>query len=607
MASPRDWFAEMRRRRVVRDALVYVAAVWALSQGVAQLGPPFGMPDWTTRWFVIACAIGFPFWLLFVWYYELTPRGIRREPDAASEDPATRRSRRKFDYWIFAAMAVAIVLLATNQFVLRRDATGRANAADTEAYSTALAGVPDRSVAVLPFANDSGDTRQNYFSDGLSEQLISGLTQIDGLRVIGKTSSFQFRGSKAGPAEIGAKLGAAHLIEGSVLRDGQRLRVVVNMVDARDGASLWSHTYDQELKDIFAVQSRIGEAVAEALKVKLRIAPGAAVQNEQPPGGNAAAYVAYLRGLSADNRDSESGQHEAIAAYEEARRLDPRYAAAHARLSLAWTGLAMKYLEGAAAAEGFAMARESANTALALDPDSSLAHHARADLLVNADLDWTGGEAEARRALQLAPNNVEAKRMLSTTLAELGKNRNAVDLMRQVLENDPRQAAWHRWLSSYLIALGELDEAEAAMHNAIALEPGVDDYYLELAVIAILRGDAGSALTAAQQAPSGIWRNVAVAMALQVGPDRPAADAALRQLVAGQGGKTAYQIARVYAVRGDPDMMFEWLDRTWIRRDPDVGHLLYDPLVLRYRNDPRFAAFCLKAGLPTVTDAKVTL
>lgn len=607
MPSPRDWFAEMRRRRVVRDALVYVAAVWALSQGVAQLGPPFGMPDWATRWFVIACAIGFPFWLLFAWYYELTPRGIRREPEVASEDPASRKPGHKFGYWIFAAMAVAIVLLATNQFVLRRDATGRANAADTEVYSTALAGVPERSVAVLPFANASGDTKQDYFSDGLSEQLISGLTQIDGLRVIGKTSSFQFRGSKAGPAEIGAKLGAAHLIEGSVLRDGQRLRVVVNLVDARDGASLWSHTYDQELKDVFAVQSRIGEAVAEALKVKLRIAPGAAVQNEQPPGGNAAAYVAYLRGLSADSRDSESGQHEAIAAYEEAIRLDPRYAAAHARLSLAWTGLAMKYLEGAAAAKGFAMARASANTALALDPDSSLAHHARADLLVNADLDWIGGEAEARRALQLAPNNVEAKRMLSTALAELGKNRNAVDLMRQALESDPRQAAWHRWLGTYLTALGELDEAEAAMHNAVALEPGVDDYYLELAIIAILRGDAGSALTAARQAPSGIWRNVAVAMALQVGPDRPAADAALRQLVAGQGGKTAYQIARVYALRGEPGMVFEWLDRTWIQRDPDVGHLLYDPLVLRYRNDPRFAAFCTKTGLPTVTDAKVAL
>lgn len=350
MADLRGWVAELHRRKMVRDALVYVAAVWALAQGIAQLGPPFGMPDWVTRWFVIACAIGFPFWILFAWYYDISLRGVQREPDSVPGDTHAPAAGRGRDHWIFAIMAVVIVLLATNQFVLHRDATGRDDARNAAMFAGSLAKVPDKSVAVLPFANDSGNAGQGYFSDGLSEQLISGLTQLDGLKVIGKTSSFQFRGSTASPAEIGARLGAAYLVEGSVRQDGQKLRVVVDLIAARDGTNVWSHTYDQELKDVFTIQSQIGEAVAAGLKVKLQIAPGAVVQDERPPGGNPAAYAAYLRGLAADSKDSEPGVQESIAAFGEAIRLDARYAAAYARLSLAWTDFAMKYLEGAAAA-----------------------------------------------------------------------------------------------------------------------------------------------------------------------------------------------------------------------------------------------------------------
>jgi hypothetical protein len=187
---------------------MYVAAAWALSQGIAQLGPLFHAPEWAMRWFVIACTIGFPFWIAFAWLYAWTPQGFRRESEVEQDSTIRHSTSRKLDFWIIGIMAVAIVLLVTNQFVLHRDATGQANAADAKAALAALAKVPERSVAVLPLANESGDPKQQYFSDGMSEELISDLTQLDGLKVIGKYSSFRFRDSKDSPSRIGHAHGA---------------------------------------------------------------------------------------------------------------------------------------------------------------------------------------------------------------------------------------------------------------------------------------------------------------------------------------------------------------------------------------------------------------
>src|SRR6185437_13301684 len=267
----RGILAELSYRHVWRAAAVYVGAVWALSQGIAQLAPVFHAPDWVTRWFVIACAIGFPFWVAFSWYYKLTPEGLKLESDVTTphDQGFHRATGRKMDLWIIGVMAVAIVLLVTNTFVLHRDANSAANATDAKTIAAELAKIPFKSVAVLPLANESGDPKQQYFSDGLSEELISDLTQINGLKVIGKYSSFKFRDSTESPAQIGVALGVAHLIQGSVRQQGDRIRVTLSMISAKDGSSVWSNSYDELLKDVFAIQSKIGDAVADALKVKL--------------------------------------------------------------------------------------------------------------------------------------------------------------------------------------------------------------------------------------------------------------------------------------------------------------------------------------------------
>jgi len=603
VADARRFLAELKRRNVLRAAVLYAGAAWALAQGIAQLAPPFGIPDWVTRWFVIACVFGFPFWLGLAWFYELTPQGLKRESEVAPADAIVRRTHRRLDYWIIAVLTVAVVLLGTNQFVLRRDATGNAVEAERKTIAEALSRVPEKSLAVLPLVNESGDRNEQYFSDGLSEDLINALSQLAGLKVISRHSSFQFRDSKASPAEIGARLGVAHLLEGSVRRQGQTLRISAVLVRAADGAITWSQQYDRPVNDLFRVQDEITRAVADALRTKLLTAPGAMAQGDRPPGGNLDAYVAYLRGANDDKKGTESGIRDAIAAYEEAIRIDPQYAAAHARLSLAWTRLASQYLGGPDAQQAYVEARAAANTALALDSGLSLAHVARATLILNADMDWTGAEAEARRALQLAPNDAYAKFALGNKVATLGRVRDAVALTSQALQTDPLQAAWYAAQGMYLTALGRLDEAERAVNTAISLRPDAGAYYRQFTMIALLRGDADAALAAARREAGGIWRNIAIASALQIGPDRAAADAALRKLIAEQSAESPYQIAQVYALRGDPDRLFAWLDKAWVQRDPGIGFLLYDPLILRHRDDPRFAAFCRKVGLPSITDA----
>jgi serine/threonine-protein kinase len=216
-------------------------------------------------------------------------------------------------------------------------------------------------------------------------------------------------------------------------------------------------------------------------------------------------------------------------------------------------------------------------------------------------MDCAGAEAEARRALQLAPNDARSQGMLATLLAVQGQNARAVELLRQALASDPRR----RWrsLSLYLTALGRLDEARQAVDQAIELQPGATVNHEQLAVITILRGDAKAALVAAQKEPPGPWHDLAMTLALQVGADRKAADAVLKKLTAEYAQSGPYQIAEVYALRRDPEAMFQWLDRAWTARDSGNNNLLYDPLIQRYRDDPRFAAFCKKVGLPTTTDA----
>ncbi len=466
---------------------------------------------------------------------------------------------------------------------------------DESATAEATPVLEQRSIAVLPLVNASGDAGQQFFSDGISENLIHALSRFEGLTVIGRTSSFRFRDGKDESKTIGSKLGVAYLVSGSVQRAGSTVRIGVELVSTADGHTVWTEHYDRPYQDLFALQDDIARAIAGALQAKLLRTSFATKQDDRPPSGNIDAYNAYLQGL----RSFYIGNYrKAIELQEKATRIEPGYASAWAQLSTAWALVGQNAVEDDEAQRAYAEARKATDIALRLAPDLGLAHGARANLLLAADFDWLGSIAEFRRGSQLAPENGQIRGGLSRALAASGHLHEAIEQRQRFLSHDPLFAGNHYLYAHLLIASGRLDAAENSIRFGRELQPRPGPPS-ELMYVAILRGDANTALDVAGRQPP-LWREMSLAVAAQVGPDRAAADAALAKALGdGIWNKTSpYLIAQAYALRGDADKTVEWLERTWSMHDTSLHRLLYDPLILRFRNDPRLASFCAKVGLP---------
>jgi TolB-like protein len=576
-----NFIAELKRRNVLRAMVLYIGAVWALAQGIAQLGPELGAPEQATRWFLIASMVGFPLWVTFSWFFELTSDGIKRESEITPEAKAGQ-SHRKADLAIIGVLAVAVVLLLTDRLVEPR----------TAAHAQATATVPANSIAVLPFENGSGDKDQQYFSDGLSEGFIIALTRIEGLRVINRKSSFLFRDSKEDDAAIAAHLGVATLLEGSVRRSGDTVRIRASLIRAADGSTLWADSFDRPYQDLFALQDQIVGLVAEALQARLQPTPVQVRQSDRPPSGNLEAYNAYLQAHS--NTDASA----ALTLYDRAIAQDPGYGLAYAMKARTLIDAVSGGLSGQQAAEAFTSADAAVQQAMRLAPGQAATHVARGWLLMLRDFDWKNGEAELRKAVQLAPEDGDALYQLGVARASQGDLQQAVELTRRALKLDPLNANWYRWLVAYLMPLGKLDEARQALGKAIELEPRAIYNHHLLAILEVLRKDPAAAGKAADAEPAGPWQDFALALAAQIGPDRTQADQRLQECITQHAEGWAFQIAQLYALRGEAAPMFQWLDKAWQARDPGMQALLYDPLLLRYRNDPRYAALAKQVGLP---------
>ena len=533
---------------------------------------------------VVLVALGFPITLVIAWAFELTPQGLKRSEhvDAATD------TRAKSHAWIYIAVVGA--LLSVGLFFLGRFSAGNKAAPSSSDISS-------KSIAVLPLVNTSGDPGNDYFSDGLSEELIAVLAKIPGLKIIGRSSSFLFKGKSDNSRTIGEKLGVTNLLEGSVRKQGDRVRIVAELISAADGRALWSETYDRELKDVFAVQSEIATAVTEQLKIKLLGAP--AKSDAAPSNNNLAAYNALQQGTFYFRLSTEEGTRKATEFYGEAIRLDPRYALAYAQLSAAWRQLAATWLGGAEANEAYAKARNAAQTALSLAPDLAAAHEALGFVLVTPDLDFAAAEAEFRKAEKLAPADAGPKFARSFLFAAQGRLAEAENIMRQTLALDPLGVTRYLNLARILIAGGRYDEAEAALRKAIELQPAAARLHAYLTTLDVIRGDAAAALQDAQLEPKGFWQYYALALAQQAQSDHATADAALQTLIDNDAAVSGpFQIATVYGLRNEPDKMFDWLERAYTEHDPGLTQLLGTPFILNYRDDPRFAVLCQKLKVP---------
>jgi serine/threonine-protein kinase len=475
-------------------------------------------------------------------------------------------------------------------FFVGRYTAGRA----TPQQGEATAAIPQKSIAVLPLVNESGDPRDEYFSDGLSEELIAALAQISGLKVIGRSSSFRFKDRKEESKTIGEKLGVSTLLEGTVRKQGDKVRIVAELVNAADGIELWTRTFDRELKDIFAVQEEIARAVADSLKVTLLGSDDRSAQRAPP--NNVEAHNAYLQGHFHFQRRNLEDYRKAVGYFDQAIRLDPDYALAYAERSEAWT------LIGDLTGQGkttWPKARSDAEKAVAIAPTLAEAHAALG--WVRYFTEWKFAEAlsELKRARELSPANPTANDLLARVIVYLGKLDEAEKFARHAVELDPLAYQSQNNLARILWFEGKLDEADAVARKAAELQPTAASSHRWQTMVAVARRDGETALREAQQEPDEGYRRFELALAQYVRGDRPAADAALADLIANGRDQLAYQIADVYAVRGETDKAFEWLQISYDSHDTGTLAILVDPLLRSLRDDPRYKNLLAKLGLPT--------
>ncbi|HTA65446.1 MAG TPA: hypothetical protein VK753_08075 [Xanthomonadaceae bacterium] len=461
------FFAELKRRNVLRAGALYVGAAWALSQGVAQLLPVFDFPNWVVRWFVIAAMIGFPFAMLFSWFYEWTPQGIVRESEVEPAESVTRQTGKTMDRWIIAVLAIAVVLLLANTFVPHRNS-------GTETAT----GVSDKSIAVLAFTDLSPGHDQGYFSDGMSEEILNALAQVKGLKVAGRTSSFHFKGRNDDLRTIGKALGVANILEGSVRKQGNQVRITAQLIQVSDDTHLWSHDYDGDLSDVFALQDNIAHAITDQLKVVLTIDQKAHLV--QVGTANTEAYSLYLQATDAFNHRDYKRMGDAIGWLEQAIALDPHFAQAHTRLAMIHTLGWAQY--GASMSE----AERHAKLALALDPKLADTQYALS-LIARRQRDYLAARAAIDRALQLAPDDASVNFYDAQILINTGYTREGTERLDRTLAIDPFLANALHWRAVQYLLAGDVDTAEHVWKRAA--EAGLSYADVGFAEVARARGD----------------------------------------------------------------------------------------------------------------------
>jgi len=453
------------------------------------------------------------------------------------------------------------------------------------------------SVAVLPFADLSPAKDQEYFSDGLADELINDLAKVPGVRVVARSSAFQFKGKNEDVRSVGRKLGVANILEGSIRREGNRVRIMAELIKADDGFQLWSATYDREMEDVFNVQDEIARSATAALQVKLvGTGVGEAIPSERTP--KSEAYRAYLQAQAFFGSGEDRGNQErALASADEAIKFDPDYAPAWALRSYVRSVMAaynVTEMEG-----GYARARQDAKRAIALDPRLATGYLALGWIQMMHDWDWEQAGDSLSKAAQLEPGSVEVLRYRSSLFRTLGRLDEAIELYKEVIVLDPLRARSYSSLGGQLYYAGRYDEANAMLQKALELNPKKESDHFIRGQVLLAQGRPQQALTEIEQETSGILKLTGKALAYHSLGRPQDSDAALQQLIATSQQDSAFQIAEVYAFRGESDKTFAWLERAYRQRDGGLMFLKIDPLLKGLRQDPRYADLLTKMHLPT--------
>ncbi len=510
----------------------------------------------------------------------------------ATTPPAAATSRWVLRPFGIGLVVALVVILALGYFVADRLWLSKRNGAVESARTAASAVVSDKSIAVLPFVDMSEKKDQEYFADGMAEEILDLLVTIPALKVIGRTSSFQFKGKNEDLRAIGAKLGVAYVLEGSVRRSGDRVRVAAQLIDARDGTHRWSGTYDRDVGDVLKMQDEIAAGLVRALDITL----GANSLQARPPLANSEAYSLYLRGRYAVDRFDKQGFDEAALYFQQALRLDPTFAVASGWLSFAhevqgeWAFVAPDV--------AFEKARRAAETALKLDPNLAIAHALLGGVHAAYDWDWVAADRELKQALILAPSDELALWGTARLSMAVGRWDEALTQMNAGLSQNPVTPYYFQGLDWIQMRRGHLPEAEAAARRALEISPTYVSAHYFLGLVLLARGEPEAALAAMQQETPEGGQLGGLAMAYFALGRQAESDAALARMTKEQANVFAFEIAEAHAFRGERDQAFQWLDRAYAQKDP-MMYLIKGEFPLRnLEAEPRYKAFLRKVNLP---------
>jgi serine/threonine protein kinase/tetratricopeptide (TPR) repeat protein len=518
-------------------------------------------------------------------------RDPRRRFQKASDVAAALTGRPRPRAWPLALLAALLVLLLAAAGVV---VGKKVSQKDTSKVAASSAAPP--SIAVLPFVDMSPQHDQGYFSDGVAQEIINALAQVPGLHVAARSSSFSFRGTNEDLRTVAQKLDVAHVLEGSVRSSGKRLRVTAQLVNAADGYQLWSHSFDSELADVFAVQDQIASAVVAALKAN--VLPNAASAGGGRRVTSPEAYTHYLRGLQLYNTGSVPGLRQSIEEYEKAIAADPDYPPAHARLALAAFLYANSLSDEFDAREWTRRAVSEADRAVELDPNDAEGRVARGMLRTGVLWDWPGAHEDLDRAIALAPGAAHAHMVRAQLMATEGEGPRAIEEVKRAVELDPLAPAALWALGALYNSVGQYGLARQILRKGLEIAPEHGLVTRELAFSELLDGHPSEALAIFKRHPQGWVQDFGTALAEHTLGNEAASKTALERLDSLSGKTAAYQVAEAHAWRGEADAAFEWLERARQRRDPGVRYVKYDPLLRSLHSDPRYAAFLKTMKLP---------
>jgi TolB-like protein/Tfp pilus assembly protein PilF len=470
--NPKAFFGELKRRNVYKVAVAYAVVAWLLMQVASQIFPFFEIPNWAVRLVVLLLIIGFPVAVILAWAFDLTPEGIKRAEDVYVSKSVTRKTGRKLDFFIIGVLLLVIAILVFQRLHPK--------------VSPAVSSFPEKSIAVLPFENLSRDPDNAFFTNGVQDEILTDLSKIGDLKVISRTSVMQYKsGIARNLREIAQQLGVGHLVEGSVQRVANRVRVNAQLIDARNDAHLWGQTYDRDLADVFAIQSEIAAAIADQLQAK--ILPREKTVIEQQPTKDMAAYDLYIRAteaidLAPNSQNTGENLRQAISLLDQAVARDPTFFNAYCKLATAHDQL---YLFGADHTPArLALAEKAVNAALRLRPDAAEAHLALAGHLYTK-LDYDGARAEiaiARRALPNQPATFELSGYIDRRQGRWEESKRNLE---RALELDPNNLYILQQIALTYVNLREYDKEAAALDRALSLKPGDLDTQLSRAQLEV--------------------------------------------------------------------------------------------------------------------------